>query len=59
MATLDVVDCFQVSEGVGQRVGLVSLRVGSCVIYLTPERAKGLARALELHAEWAIQDVRE
>lgn len=52
-------DCFQVSEGVGQRVGLVSLRVGSCVIYLTPEKAKGLARALEMHAEWAIQDVRE
>lgn len=59
MATLDVVDCFQVGEGVGARVGLVSLRVGSCIVYLTPERARELARTLERHAEWAIQDVRE
>lgn len=59
MATLDVVDCYEVGEGVGPRVGLVSLRVGTCVMYLTPERAYGLARALEMHAEWAIQDVRE
>lgn len=59
MATLDVVDCFQVGEGVGARVGLVSLRLGNCMIWLTPERARELARTLELHAEWAIQDVRE
>lgn len=59
MATIDVVDCLHVSEGVGPRVGLVSLRVGSCMIYLTPERARELARTLERHAEYAIQDVRE
>lgn len=59
MATLDVVDCVAVSEGVGARVGLVGLRVGSCIIYLTPERASDLARKLRMHAEYAIQDVRE
>ncbi len=59
MATVDVVDCFQVGEGVGARVGLVSLRLGHCMIWLTPERARELARTLERHAEYAIQDVRE